>query len=178
MVTPPDAARIVLVVARAENGVIGAGGGLPWRLPSDLKHFKALTMGKPVVMGRKTFESIGKPLPGRDNIVVTRNPDFRAQGIILALDFEQAVRVARDLAFGRGVDEIAVIGGADIYAQALPLADAIALTEVHAAPQGDTLFPALETQDWREVARARHAAGPGDSADYSFVRLERVGAGV
>ena len=174
MASRSDAVRIVLVVARADNGVIGAGGTLPWRLPSDLKRFRALTMGKPIVMGRKTFESIGKPLPGRDNIVVTRNPGFRADGIILVLSVDQALRVARDLALGRGVDEAAVIGGADIYAQALPLADAIALTEVHATPEGDTVFPALNTEEWRETSRERHAAGPDDSADCSFVCLERV----
>lgn len=165
---------VTLVVAIAENGVIGKDGGLPWKLSSDLKHFRALTLGKPVIMGRKTFESIGKPLDGRDNIVVTRNPDFEAEGILLALSFEQALRVARELAIGRGADDIAVIGGAQIYAEALAVADAIELTEVHAAPDGDTYFPPLDEREWREVSRQRHAAGRKDSGDYSFVRLERA----
>jgi dihydrofolate reductase len=169
-----ERAHVTLVVAIAENGVIGKGGGLPWKLSSDLKHFRMLTMGKPVIMGRKTFETIGKPLDGRDNIVVTRNPDFEAEGILLALSFEQAIRIARELALGRGADDIAVIGGAQIYAEALPIADAIELTEVHDAPDGDTYFPSYDEGEWREVSRARHAAGPKDSADYSFVRLERA----
>lgn len=169
-----EAAKIVLVVARAENGVIGKDGGLPWRLSTDLRRFRRITMGKPLVMGRKTFDSIGKPLDGRDNIVVTRNPEFRAEGILLALDVDQALRVALDLALGRGADEVAVIGGAQIYAQCLDRADAVELTEVHASPDGDVTLPAFDPQQWREVSRERHQAGPKDSADFSFVRLERV----
>lgn len=166
--------EIVLVAARADNGIIGSGGALPWRLPSDLKHFRSLTLGKPVIMGRRTFESLGKPLDGRDNIVVTRDPRFEAEGIILAFGLDRALRVARDLALGRGAREIAVIGGAEIFAQALPLADAIELTEVHASPEGDTRFPTLAGSEWREVSRQYHEAGPRDSAPCSFVRLERA----
>lgn len=166
--------RIVLVVARADNGVIGKDGVLPWRLSSDLKRFRSRTMGKPVVMGRKTFESLGKPLDGRDNIIVTRNPDFRAEGIILTLGVDQALRVARDLAIARGVGEVAVIGGAEVYRQVLPHAGVIDMTEVHATPDGDTWFPEIDKGGWREVSRERHAAGPKDSADYSFVVLERA----
>lgn len=167
-------ARVSIVAAMDPDRVIGRDGGLPWRLPEDLKRFRALTMGKPVVMGRKTFESIGRPLDGRDNIVVTRNPSFKAEGIILVLDIDQALRVARELALGRGVDEIVVIGGAEIYTQVLPRADAIELTEVHDAPEGDTHMPPFEPGEWREVFRERHEAGPKDSANYSFVRLERI----
>lgn len=166
--------RLVLVVARAANGVIGYQGEMPWRISSDLKRFRALTMGKPVIMGRKTFEFIDKPLDGRDNIVVTRNPAFRAEGAIAATSVEHALRVARECAVARGADEIAIIGGAEIYAQTLPLADAIELTEIHAEPEGDTHFPEPDAKEWREVSRERHGAGPRDSADFSFVRLERV----
>lgn len=166
--------RVTLVAAVAENGVIGNGGALPWRLPSDLKRFRKLTMGCPVIMGRKTFESLGKPLDGRDNIVVTRNADFKAQGIILVLGVDEALRVARQFAVGRAVGRIAVIGGAEIFALMLGQADVIEMTEVHAAPEGDTVFPELDRTQWKEVARERHAAGKRDSADYSFVRLERV----
>lgn len=171
--TDPDSIPIVLVVARADNGVIGNEGGMPWKLSSDLKRFRKLTMGKPVIMGRKTFDAIGKPLEGRDNIVVTRNPDYKAEGILLVMDMEQALRVARDLAFARGAKEIAVIGGAQIYEQALPRAGAVELTEVHASPDGDTSLPAFESSCWREVFRETHEAGPKDSFAYSFVRLER-----
>lgn len=167
-------ARLVLVVAMAKNRVIGLDGGLPWHISSDLKFFRATTMGKPMIMGRKTYESIGKPLDGRDNIVVTRNTDFAAPGILVAGDMDAALDIARDKARARGVDEIAVIGGAEIYAQTLPLADVIVLTEVHAEPDGDTYFPALKDQDWTEISRTRHEPGPKDSAPFSIVRLERV----
>lgn len=172
--TDPDSIPIVLVVARADNGIIGKDGGLPWKLPTDLKRFRKLTIGKPVIMGRKTFESLGKPLDGRDNIVVSRNPDYKAEGIILVMDMEQALRVARDLAFARGAREIAVIGGAEIFARILPRANAVELTEVHAAPEGDTKLPAFDGAAWREVSRENRDAGPKDSAAFSFVRLERT----
>ena len=170
----PEKARLVIVVARAENGVIGKGGGLPWRLSSDLKFFRKVTMGKPLIMGRKTYESIGKPLDGRDNIVVTRNPDFTGQGIFVVSTVERAIELAQEKAVERGVDEIAIIGGAEIYNQILPSTDLIMLTEVHAAPDGDTWFPELKEQNWREVSRTRHEPGPKDSAGFSIVYLERV----
>ncbi len=173
MMAGPGKARIVIVVARAENGVIGKDGTLPWRLSSDLKHFRAVTMGKPVIMGRKTFQSIGKPLEGRDNIVVTRNPDFAAEGVIAAASLEEALDVARMKAGAREGGEIAIIGGAEIYAAAMTFTDVIDLTEVHARPDGDTFMPDLDGNVWTETSRQRHAAGPKDSADYSFVRLER-----
>lgn len=166
------AGRITLVVARAANGVIGRDGGLPWHLREDLQHFKRLTVGKPVVMGRKTFESIGKPLPGRHNIVVTRQADWRADGVTTALNLAEAI-VAAGLDPRTRAPEIMVIGGGEIYAQALPLAGCIQLTEVHADVAGDTRFPALDPAQWRETARADHAAANGQPA-FSFVTLERV----
>ncbi len=166
------AGRITLVVARATNGVIGRDGGLPWHLSEDLKHFKRLTIGKPVIMGRKTFESIGKPLPGRHNIVVTRQPDWRANGVTPAPNLAEAV-VAAGLDPRTRAPEIMVIGGGEIYAQALPLAGRIQLTEVHAEVAGDTRFPALDPAQWRETARVDHAAADGQPA-FSFVTLERV----
>ncbi|TXG82149.1 MAG: dihydrofolate reductase [Sphingomonadales bacterium] len=166
------AGRITLVVARAANGVIGRDGGLPWHLREDLQHFKRLTVGKPVVMGRKTFESIGKPLPGRHNIVVTRQADWRADGVTIAPNLAEAI-VAAGLDPRTRAPEIMVIGGGEIYAQALPLAGCIQLTEVHADVAGDTRFPALDPAQWRETARADHAAANGQPA-FSFVTLERV----
>jgi len=166
------AGRITLVVARAANGVIGRDGGLPWHLREDLQHFKRLTVGKPVVMGRKTFESIGKPLPGRHNIVVTRQADWRADGVTTAPNLAEAI-VAAGLDPRTRAPEIMVIGGGEIYAQALPLAGCIQLTEVHADVAGDTRFPALDPAQWRETARADHAAANGQPA-FSFVTLERV----
>lgn len=164
---------VSLVVARADNGVIGRDNGLPWHLPADLKHFKRLTVGKPVIMGRKTYESIGRPLPGRHNIVVTRNAGWRAEGVTVVPNLAEAVAAA-------GLDpqtragEIAVIGGAEIYAQALLFADRIHLTEVHATPDGDTRFPALDASAWQEVAREDHAPADGQPG-YSFVTLNRRG---
>jgi len=171
---PNNGVKIALVVAIAENGVIGRGGSLPWRLSSDLKFFRAITMNKPLIMGRKTYDSIGKPLDGRDNIVITRNKDFHAPGILVASDLEQALRLGCERAAERGTNEISVIGGAEIYALVLPQADIIYLTEVHAAPEGDTKFPEFDKCEWREISRERHSAGTKDSADYSFVVLERV----
>jgi dihydrofolate reductase len=165
--------EIVLVAAVAENGVIGAGGGMPWRLKSDLARLKALTIGKPVVMGRKTFISIGRPLPGRTNIVVTRDADFRAQGVVVTRSFSDAKAIATGDALRRFATEIAVIGGAEIYAQWMADADRLEITEVHARPEGDTHFPAIDATAWEEVARLRNPAGPHDSADFSYVTYRR-----
>jgi dihydrofolate reductase len=168
---------LVLVVAIAENGVIGNAGELPWRLSSDLKRFRKLTMGKPMVMGRKTFASIGKALDGRDNIVVSRDRAFEPEGVLVANDMESALEIARECARARHVGEIAIIGGEQVFRDTLPLADRIELTRVHASPQGDTFFPELDKRDWKETSCERHSAGSGDSADYSFVRLERRSPG-
>jgi dihydrofolate reductase len=165
--------EIVLIVAVAENGVIGAGGAIPWRLKSDMARLKAMTMGKPVVMGRKTFVSIGRPLPGRTNIVVTRDLGFRADGVVVTHSFADAKAVATGDALRRFATEIAVIGGAEIYAQWMEGADRLEITEVHARPDGDTLLPAVDPTAWEEVARVRNPAGPHDSADFSYVTYRR-----
>jgi dihydrofolate reductase len=163
---------IMLIIAIAENGVIGAGGSIPWRLKSDMQRFKALTLGKPVVMGRKTFASLKRPLSGRTNIVVTRDGAFRARGAIVTTSFEEAYAVAHGDALRRPADEIAVIGGAEIYRQWIGIADRLEITEVHASPEGDTSF-AIDANQWREVARERHAAGPDDGAAFSYVTYRR-----
>ena len=162
-----------LIVAVAENGVIGKGGGLPWRLSSDLKTFRRLTMGKPIVMGRRTFQSIGKPLDGRDNIVVTRDPHFEVQGVSAVATIDEALTLARILATTRGADEVMVIGGADIYETLLPRADRIYLTRVHASPQGDRHFPPLDPSEWTEVSREALPKGDRDQYAATLIVLER-----
>jgi dihydrofolate reductase len=168
--------EIVLIVAIADNGVIGAGGAIPWRLKTDLQRFKALTLGKPVVMGRKTFVSLRRPLPGRTNIVVTRDANFRSPGTVVTTSLAAARAVATGDALRRLATEIAVIGGAEIYAQWMDYADRLEITEVHARPAGDTYFAAIDTAIWEEVARVRNSAGPDDSADFSFVTYRRRAA--
>ncbi len=168
--------EIVLIVAVADNGVIGAGGSIPWRLKTDLQRFKTMTLGRPVVMGRKTFVSLRRPLPGRTNIVLTRDGDFRAAGAVVTTTLADARVVATGDALRRFVTEIAVIGGAEIYAQWMALADRLEITEVHARPEGDTYFPAIDATVWEEVARVRNSAGPDDSADFSFVTYRRRGS--
>jgi dihydrofolate reductase len=165
--------EIVLVAAVADNGVIGADNAIPWRLKRDMQRLKAITINKPVVMGRKTFASLKRPLPDRTNIVITRDPDFRAAGAVVTTSFENALALAQSDALQRGADDIAVIGGADIYAHFLELADRLEITEVHATPSGDTLFPAIDEDAWKEVARVRHEAGPDDSAAFSYVTYRR-----
>jgi dihydrofolate reductase len=168
--------EIVLIVAVADNGVIGAQGAIPWRQKSDMRRFKALTMGRPIVMGRKTFMSFPRrPLPGRTNIVISRDGAFRAAGAVVTNSLAEALTVARGDALRRSAAEIAVIGGAEIYAQALPLADRLEVTEVHASPPGDTRFPAIDLGQWQEVARERHPAGPDDNASFSYVSYRRRG---
>jgi dihydrofolate reductase len=167
-------AQIVLIVAVAENGVIGAGGSIPWRLKSDMQRLKAMTMGKPIVMGRKTFESFPRrPLPGRTNIVITRDPDFRGHGAVVTTSFDAARAVATGDALRRSAAEIAVIGGADIYAQWMPYADRLEVTEVNARPEGDTYFAAIDPAVWQEVTRVKNPAGADDSADFSYVTYLR-----
>ncbi|SDS86698.1 dihydrofolate reductase [Bradyrhizobium canariense] len=165
--------EIVLIVAAADNGVIGAGGAIPWRLKSDMQRFKAMTVGKPVVMGRKTFVSLRKPLPGRTNIVVTRDANFSAAGAVVTSSLADARAVATGDALRRFATEIAVIGGAEIYNQWFATADRLEVTEVHARPEGDTYFPAIDAAIWQEVARTRNPAGPDDSADFSYVTYIR-----
>jgi dihydrofolate reductase len=165
---------VVLVAAVAENGVIGRDNALPWRLRSDMRRFRARTWGKPVVMGRKTFQSLGKPLPGRTNIVVSRASGFTAPGVVVAPDLRAAFEAARGDALRRGADQIVVIGGAEIYAQTLPIADRLDLTLVKARAEGNICFPSIDPQAWREVERSEHTAGPEDAADFAFVSYERI----
>ncbi|HEX4081043.1 MAG TPA: dihydrofolate reductase [Rhizomicrobium sp.] len=161
--------RIALVVAAASNGVIGSRGAIPWHIPEDMRRFRSLTMGKPCIMGRKTWESLPKkPLSGRLNIVVTRDAGLAAPGAEVVPTFEAAVERAER----EGADEIAVIGGAEIYRAALLLADLVHLTEIHAAFDGDARLPALSVEDWREASREEHLSGEG--LRYAFVTLERV----
>ena len=166
--------EIVLIAAIAENGVIGAGGAIPWRLKSDMQRLKAMTMGKPIVMGRKTFESFPRrPLPGRTNIVVTRDAAYRAAGAVVTTSFADTRAIATGDALRRFATEIAILGGAEIYAQWMDRADRLEITEVHAHPDGDTRFAAIDAKDWEEVARVRNPAGPDDSADFSYVTFRR-----
>ena len=157
---------ISLILARADNGVIGDKGGLPWRLPDDLRRFKALTMGKPIIMGRKTWESLPKkPLPGRTNIVATRDHAFAGEGVVIVHSLEEALDRAQE----ENPTEIMVIGGAEIFAAAMPQATRIYLTEIHAAPQGDVRLPAFAPQQWRESAREDRVQGLA----HSYVTLDR-----
>ena len=174
-VLPPIKVRpeIVLLAAVADNGVIGSNGAIPWRLKSDQQRLKAMTLGKPVVMGRKTFISLRRPLPGRTNIVVTRDANFRAAGAVVTTSFAEASAVALGDALRRFATEIAVIGGAEIYAQWMGIADRLEITEVHARPAGDTYLAAVDPAVWEEVARARDSAGADDSADFSYVTYRR-----
>jgi dihydrofolate reductase len=165
--------EIVMIAAIAENGVIGAGGAIPWRLKSDMQRLRALTIDKPVVMGRKTFISLGRPLPRRTNIVITRDAGFSAAGAVVTTSFANARAIATGDALRRFATEIAVIGGAEIYAQWMSIADRLELTEVHARPEGDTYFAAIDKAVWQEVARVRNPAGPDNSADFSYVTYIR-----
>ena len=171
--TEPDI-TISLIVAAAENNIIGRRGGLPWHLSNDLKLFRRLTLGKPVVMGRKTFESIGKPLDGRTNIVVSRRKDFAGHGAVVVATVEAALAEARKAAISAGADEIMVIGGSEIYRQLIVYADRIYLTRVHATPDGDTTFPEIDPEEWREAAREPLPKGQRDQFSATLVTLERV----
>jgi dihydrofolate reductase len=166
-------ADIALIAAVADNGVIGRDNELPWHLPEDLRHFKRTTLGKPVVMGRKTWESIGRPLPGRINIVVTRQPGYVAEGAQVAATLEQALRLAETAATESGADELMVIGGAEIYALALPRARRMYITEVHAEVTGDARFPVWDRAEWQESSREYHGEGQEGTPPHSFVVYER-----
>jgi len=166
--------KLCLIVAAAENGVIGKDNALPWQISSDLKYFKEKTMGKPIIMGRKTFQSIGRPLPGRVNIVITRDKTFAPEGVITAFSLEMALDVGKNLAMAKGLDEVMVIGGAQIYALCLPDADRLYLTRVHGDVTGDTHFPALNAGDWLEASHETFKAAEKDSHDYSLIVLDRV----
>jgi dihydrofolate reductase len=165
-----SAPTLVLIAAVARNGVIGAVGALPWRLSSDLKHFKAATIGKPLVMGRKTFQSIGRPLPGRTTIVVTRDPSFAFAGVGVAHDVDEALRLAE----AGGSSEIMIAGGGEIYAQTIDRAARLLITEVDVAPVGDARFPTIDPALWRETRREAGTRGPNDEAEFAFVEYERI----
>lgn len=166
--------HVSFVVAIADNGVIGRDNGLPWRLSGDMAWFRKVTMGKPILMGRKTWDSLPrKPLPGRPNLVITRDAGFQAEGAEVFTSREIALVRAQLLAEVVGVDEVMVIGGAQIYDALFDLATRLYITEVHESPEGDVSFPSFDATAWREVMRERHEAGEKDSAAYSFVVLER-----
>ena len=168
-----EVTRLAVMVAVAANGVIGSNNGLPWHLPEDLRYFKQVTLGKPVVMGRKTFESIGRALPGRTNIVITRNREFRAEGVRVVASLSEALELAAQVALQDGAKELVVIGGAEIYGLAVPGADRLYITEVHARVEGDTLLPEIAWEDWREAAREMHPASDPNPYAYSFVVYDR-----
>jgi dihydrofolate reductase len=173
-IAPLTAPRVVLLAAIAENGVIGQGGALPWRLKSDMRFFRERTWGKPIVAGRKTYESFARqPLPGRTNIVVSRS--LSAPGAVVAPSLAAALAVARGDALRRGVGEIMVVGGGDIYAQAMSLADRLVITRIGLCPAGDTVFPSIDPSRWRETERTGHAAGPDDEAAFAVHVYERQG---
>ncbi len=169
---PEPSVVIALVVARASNGVIGINNRLPWHISADLQHFKRLTVGKPVVMGRKTYESIGKPLPRRTNIVVTRDRSWKADGVLVAHDLPTALALAYEDSHRTGADEIAVIGGGEIFREILPQAHRVYLTEIHRAYEGDALF-AIDFSSWRETAREDHPPETLDGPSFTFLTLER-----
>lgn len=158
---------IEMVVAVAENGIIGKDGDMPWRLPSDLKHFKQVTMGCPIIMGRATWDSIGRPLPGRLNIVISRGTPELPDGVLAVSSSDEALAACGD------APTVMIIGGGQIYRLFEPMASTVHLTEVHATPQGDTSFALDNPADWHEADRARFSAGEQDSADYSFITLKR-----
>lgn len=165
--------KTAAIVAMAENRVIGRQNQLPWRLPEDLKYFKSLTMGKPLIMGRLTFESIGRPLPGRSNIVVTRNGAWSHPGVLVANDLESAIASARGEAKQQGLDEVMIIGGANVYREAMPLLDILYVTEVHTQLEGDAYFPKIDPLEWLEVNRSESHISEGSGLAYSFVIFQR-----
>jgi dihydrofolate reductase len=164
---------LALVVAMGENRAIGRGGGLPWRLSSDLRYFRKITMGKPVLMGRRTFKSLPRVLDGRLNVVLSRDRGFVAPDAVMAHSLEEGLAAARASAKRTGAPEIMVIGGEDVFRAVLPQTGRIYLTEVHASPDADTWFPELDMSDWREVSREAHQPGPKDDHAFSFVVLDR-----
>ena len=163
---PNSHPEIVLILARADNGVIGHRGRLPWHLPADLRQFKITTMGAPMIMGRKTFDSLPGLLPGREHIVITRDPDWQRDGVRIAHSRDEALAVAA------GADRVSVIGGAEIYHAFMPLTERIHLTEVHVAPEGDTFFPQLNSRDWN-VARGHRQPANGEAPAHTFILMER-----
>jgi dihydrofolate reductase len=167
---------VVIVVAAADNGVIGRDNGLVWRLKTDLRRFRSLTLGRPLIMGRKTFDSIGKPLPGRETIVLTRDAAFHPDGVHVALDLASALALGQEIGARLASDSVVIGGGENVYRQALPFTGRIHLTRVHVAPDGDAVFPAVDAAHFREVARSDHPAGPDDEHPFSFIDYEALTA--
>ncbi len=165
--------KISIVVATAENNVIGHDGDMPWHLSTDLKRFKALTIGKPMIMGRKTFQAVGMALPGRTSVVVTRDREWQAEGVVPVPSLENAIEVASEIASADGQSEICITGGGEIYRQSMSLADILHVTRVHARPEGDTVFPEIDPEIWRETRRESIPAGEKDSAATTYLVYER-----
>lgn len=164
---------VAMIAAVGRNGVIGAGNAIPWRLPSDFAHFKRTTLGKPIVMGRKTFESIGKPLPGRTNIIVTRTSGYAAEGAVVVESLEAALGYAQAVAEVDGASEVMICGGGEIYSEALPHADRLYVSHVEAAPEGDATFPEIDPEEWAVVEEPDVAPDPRDTAVYRVKVYER-----
>lgn len=169
MTGPP----IALIVAAADNDVIGRDNALPWHLPADLKHFKRITMGKPIIMGRRTFDSIGRPLPGRSNIVISRRSDYAAEGVHCVTSLGTAIELAQDVARADGSEELVIIGGAQIYALAMPLASRLYLTRVHTQPAGDAFLSGIDWAEWEELSRVENPA-TDDNPAHTFLEYTRV----
>jgi dihydrofolate reductase len=167
--------KVSLIAAVAENGVMGKGDWLPWEIKSEFQYFKKTTLGHPIIFGRKTLETLGGPLPKRENIVVTRDPNYTTEGAVVKHTLEAAITHAKATAERDGVEQVFVGGGAEIYALALPHADRLYLTEIHLKPDGDTVFPPFDRGEWNEVKREFHKAKEGESADYTITVLERKG---
>lgn len=167
--------RIALIVAVAANNVIGSGNALPWHLPEDLRHFKNLTLGRPIIMGRRTHEAIGRALPGRTNIVITTRPDWHPDGVLVAHSLADALAQAEQVAAASGVEEIMVIGGETIYRAALPHADRLYVTQIAATVAGDAHFPAIDARQWRETER-QAARTSANGLGYCFITLDRIAA--
>ncbi len=165
--------KIVLIAAFAQNSVVGINNTLPWHLPEDLKYFKRTTSGKAIIMGRKTYDSIGRPLPNRTNIVITRNSEFKAEGVQVVSSLQAAIDLAGEVNFINGVDEVMIIGGASIYEEALPQAERLYLTHVHADVEGDAYFPEVDFSQWQETSRDDHGASDNNPYDYSFVVYDK-----
>ncbi|WP_461535753.1 dihydrofolate reductase [Spongorhabdus nitratireducens] len=166
--------KIAMIAAVAENNAIGINNKMPWYLPGDLRYFKAVTMGKPIIMGRNTFESLKKPLPGRTNIVITRNPDYSHDGIRVVHNTEEALSLAEDIALVNGNEEIMVIGGGQIYKELLPKADRLYLTKVAHSFEADAYFPEFDESEWTEVARDDHQTDDEPALKYSYIVLDRA----
>ena len=165
--------KLALIAAVADNGIVGRNNTMPWHLPEDLKYFKRVTLGKPVVMGRKTWDSIGRPLPGRTNIVISRQVNLVIEGARVVADLPSALELAQSIGATDDTEELMVIGGSEIYALALPLAQRLYLTEVHAEVTGDASFPDWNRGEWEETSRQRHSADDNNRFDYSFVVYDR-----